>query len=419
MKILINLTVIGVFLVAASSLSVARTAAAPRPEDISKELEYIDGVVRKGISDGDMEVLARAHRTMANLDIAVESLDSPREKILFSLAIAYNYINLCPTATVLQLSESTNPTGFTFDCVERVDFYFNRSIKYAESVDKLSNTAMADISFIIGIGYDRLKANLTGIARDGTRRFYDLARSYINKSVGLGPTFDGAGNILARFDNDKYLTAPVIDDSQYNELHRLLYMNRALPSTFIEKNASGVIVPPAGQGVTADENTFVDYQWRFSVKKPDNSWQFVIQKSTSSFHITVKKDSQDQAGSGLNIVCRALNETEMNLTPEALISRSVSLLESAGYEIKSRRDITHNGVKAQEIISIHQYQNLIVKPPSDEKDKQQSEPLVSKQYMIIAVSNGVEYIISFNSLESEYARIFPEYKLISNTVTMF
>jgi hypothetical protein len=419
MKSLRVITAIFLLTAAAASLSAAQNT---RPEDISKELEYVNGIVLKGIADGDMEQLALAHRTMSNLAISIDSLPGVREKILFSMAIAYNYVNLCPTATVLQLSESTNPTGFSFDCVERTEYFFNRAINSAEGAKILSATAMADISFLVGIGYDRLKANLSGIAPGETRKFFDLAVLHIKKSVDLGSSFDGAKTVLKRYDNEKYLTAPAIDDSQYTDLHRLLYLNLAIPDPFSEKNAAA---QDTGSNsfpqLTADENTYIDYQWRFTVKKPDTSWQFSIRKSVSSFYITVKKKNPDElGGSGLNIVCRALSESDAALSPEALISKSIEILKGAGYEIKSQKYIVQNGVNAQELITVHQYQNLISKPPADAQDKQAKQvPLVSKQYMIIAVSNGIEYIISFNSLDADYAGIFPEYKLIANSVAVF
>ena len=39
--------------------------------------------------------------------------------------------------------------------------------------------------------------------------------------------------------------------------------------------------------------------------------------------------------------------------------------------------------------------------------------------MIIAVLNNIEYIISFSSLEADYSKVFAEYRMIANTVSIF
>ncbi len=392
-----------------------------RAEDISKEFEYVASVITKGISDGDMEKLTQAHRTMSNLELAVASLEKPEDRVLFSLAAAYNYVNLCPTAIVLSLSSTTNPTGFTFDCVDSADALFNKGRSYAEESKTLSKTAMADISFLIGAGYDRLKTVLSSLNVD-TTRFRDLALSYFSKSSELETGFDGVKGIVKKLSDNKYLTKPIIDEEQYNDLHRLLYIDRALPQPSFRSESSDNTTPPPASGRAADENYFIDYQWRFSVKKPGKDWQFTVRKATNSMYLAIrKKDLTALEGSGLNIVCRATTGVEAQEPPEKLIDHSIHLLKEAGYDIKSQKQISHNGIPALEIISIHQYQELIQKtPPADgEKPAEATVKLVSKQYMIIAVSNGIEYIISFNSLEDEYARIFPEYRMIANTVNMF
>jgi len=56
---------------------------------------------------------------------------------------------------------------------------------------------MADISFLVGIGYDRLKSNLASLNVD-TKKFYDLALSYVKKSDELGAGFDGVRVVLNR-----------------------------------------------------------------------------------------------------------------------------------------------------------------------------------------------------------------------------
>jgi len=416
-KILISLILIILIL----CRQVSAYAQTVRAEDISKEFEYISSVISKGISDGDMEKLTQAHRTMSNLELAVASLEKPEDRILFSLAAAYNYVDLCPTAIVLSLSSTTNPTGFTFDCVDRADALFNKGRAYAEESKNLSKATMADISFLIGVGYDRLKATLSSLNVD-TKRFHDLELSFFSKAAELGPGFDGVKGIVKKLSDNKYRTKPVIDDAQYNDLHRLLYLDRALPQPALGASSGEFATSTVSSPRASDENYFIDYQWRFSVKKPNNDWQFTIRKASNSMYLTIrKKDLTALEGSGLNIVCRAITEAESQSPPDKLIEHSIRLLKEAGYEIKSQKQISHNGLPAQEIISIHQYQELIQKtPPAAGEKKPDSAPkLVSKQYMIIAVSNGIEYIISFNSLEEEYARIFPEYRMIANTVNMF
>jgi len=223
------------FIPASALTSRAQTA---HTEDISKEFEYVESVIQKGVSDGDMQKLAQAHVTMSNLELAVSSLDKPEDKALFSLAAAYDYVELCPTAIVLSLSSASNPTGFSFDCQERAEYYFNRSLSYAQNAKTLSKGEMADISFLVGIGYDRLKSNLASLNVD-TKKFYDLALSYVKKSDELGAGFDGVRVVLNRLAGDgEYKTKQVIDDDQYNDLHRMLYYSRSLPQPAVEAGES-------------------------------------------------------------------------------------------------------------------------------------------------------------------------------------
>jgi hypothetical protein len=403
--------------------SAAARAQAVRSEDISKEFEYVEGVIRKGATDGDREMLARAHRAMSNLDVAIASLEKPEDRILFTLASAYNYVELCPAAVSLSLSAPANATGFTFDCVERAEFYFNKARSIAENSKTLSVSSVADVSFLIGIGYDRLKANLAGMNVD-TKRFRDLSLVYVRKSVELGAGFDGVKAILKRMPGEEYNTKQVIDGAQFNDLMRMLYSDHALPQQSAEDAAAAATdTAVINTARLSDDNSYIDYQWRFSVRKPDRTWQFAIRKSSTTFYLTIKKkDPAQLEGSGLNIVCRSLTETEAQLPQDKLIAKSLDLLKQAGYEIKSQKAISHNGVPAQEIITVHQYQELVQKAPpapGEQKPPDTGQKLISKQYMIIAVSNNIEYIISFNSLEENYAVIFPEYKTITNSVTMF
>jgi len=386
----------------------------PSPEDVSKELDYIAGTIDKGISDGNMALLSKAHRTLSNLELSIKRLENDKEKVLFTISQAYDYINLCPTSIVLQLSETTNPTGFSFDCIERTEYFFQRAIWYAQSVD-MNKTTVADISFLIGIGYDQMKSNLATLSEENTKRFHGLAMYHVKKAIEIGTGFDGAKTILKRMEDEEYKTKPVITREQYLDLHRLLYLNRVLPKPFFLSGSSQEEIEQSSKEPRDDKNLFIDYQWRFSAEKPGENWQFVIRKSPLSLHLSIlQKDPNERIGSGLNIVCRVLPDADRKLVPEALIKRSVEMLKEAGYNIQSQKTITHSGIPSQEIISVHKYKNLVQK-----KQGQDAENIVSKQYMIITVANGIEYVISFNSLEIDYSRIFPDYKKIAASVSIF
>ncbi len=398
-----------------------------KSQDVSKELDYIAGLVKKGASDGDMELIVKSYRTMSNLEIAVDGLQSKKDSALFFLAMGYNFVNICPTAIVLQLSETTNPTGFNFDCIERTKYYFDKAIKIASSENVFTPADRADIYFIVGIGYDRLKFNLANISKINSDKSYEKALNYLGKAAELGAGFEGIKTIMKRAEDDAYYKKPLIDDQQYNALNRMLYIDRALPQPEHEPAATkeddtADSTPPIAAPSTKDENLYIDYQWRFMVKKPDDTWSFESRKAQATMRLTIqKKDTSSVAGSGLNIICRTLTDAEAKSNIEQLTSKSIDLLKAAGYDIKSQKMISFNGMQAQEIISTHQYQNLIQKAPlsQEKKDAEPPQNIISKQYMIIAVANNIQYIVSFNSLDSEYARIFPEYKMIANSVSFF
>jgi hypothetical protein len=408
---------LGVFASAAARAQAARSA---RPEDVSREFEYVESIIRKGVSDGDAEMLTRAHRTISNLELAIDSIEKPEDRILFMLAAGYDYVEMCPTATALSLTNAANPTGFAFNCVEQAEYYFNKAKSAAENQNGFSPATIGDVTFLIGIGYDRMKYKMAGLGVE-TKHFFDLEKTCLRKAAELGTGFDGVRAMLGLLSGDEYQTKQVMDDDKYAELRRMLYLSHALPQPAEDAStaaATSTITPLPDM----DENSYIDYQWRFSVRKPDKTWQFAIRKSSNSFHLTVrKKNPADLEGSGLNIVCRALTEPEAQMPRDQLIGRSIELLKEAGYDIKSQMAVTHNGVPAQEIISAHQYNELIQKtaPESGQQPAGAAAKLVSKQYMIIAVLNNIEYIISFSSLEADYSKVFVEYRMIANTVNIF
>jgi hypothetical protein len=410
---------VAVCLALALAFSASAGAQVPRAEDVAREIEYVNNIAIKGTSEGDMESIARAHRAFANLEMVVKTIPNAKDRVLFLVAIAYSYIDVCPVSAALQLSSSTNPAGFSFDCVERVDYYFNAAIRAAEKAEGLSGSAMADISFLIGVGYDRLRGNMRGISEESAERFEKMALRHFRKSVELGPGFDGVRDILSAYEKGEVKS--VVSNEKFRELHRLLYIDRALPQPAYQPGGGGNPLAPSATEAAADENLYIDYHWRFSARKPDASWRYSVRKSQSSLHLAIEKSPPDPgSGSGLNIVCRSLSASSASLSVEAHIENSVQMLMSAGYNIVSRKPITHQGLAAQEIISTHEYSNIIktAAPGGSGPDSQPSK-LVSKQYMTIVISNGIEYIISFNSLEPDFAKIFPEYKMIANTVTMF
>ncbi|HOY64963.1 MAG TPA: hypothetical protein PK745_17485, partial [bacterium] len=86
-------------------------AQVPRSEDVAREIEYVNGIALKGTADGNMETIARAHRAFANLEMVVKTVPNAKDRVLFLVAIAYSYIDICPVSAALQLSSATNPSG--------------------------------------------------------------------------------------------------------------------------------------------------------------------------------------------------------------------------------------------------------------------------------------------------------------------
>ncbi len=187
-----------------------------------------------------------------------------------------------------------------------------------------------------------------------------------------------------------------------------------------------VEAPTAGQNAIkpfSDEDAYVDYRWRFMVRRPDDSWTFRAAPAINrhDFQLTiVKTQKTEQTGSGLNIVCHTLDAEETLIPLSTLVDKSTSLLKKAGYELVSDKQVSIKGVVARELILTHRYNELI---PAKDKVQNQlvptGEKLVSRLYMLTAVSNGIHYIITFSSLEQDYSRIQGIYTAIAATIEFF
>lgn len=392
-------------------------------EQISNELEFVEIILDKGIVDGDIDKLVESHRILSNLGVTLKDLNDFNKRALFTLAIGYAYVRMCPSAFFFQLSSPDNPTGFTINCVEKSMEYFTNATQFAD--DKLDKTAAADTYFFAGIGIDRLKSNMSGVPGVNTDGFLKEAKENIRKAVEMGPSFEGAATILRRFDRREYIKSPVVDDKRFHELRRMLVLDETLPepAVFHEATAENMMDVPDTPAVVEDD-TYMDYRWRFSIRRPDGTWKFTSRKDDNSLHLLIKKKkSGEQKGSGLNIICNSLENESSTLTLEQLVDKSITLLEQAGYNVDSKKITKLARLPAYEVVLTHKYNELIpvesIMTETTAPGAVSSKSLASRQYMIVILSSGIQYTISFSSLDNEYAGIFVMYHNIVNTVKIF
>lgn len=414
--------------------------AAGISDAISGELEYASSVISAGTRTGDPEKLSEAHRILSNLELSLKDVPSDKERVTFVLALGFSYVDMCPSAFFLQLTKPGNKSGFTINCVEKSLKYFDDAVKLAQN--KLTGAGKADACFIAGIGTDRLKANMSSAPGVDTEKFYDKALEYFNCAASGGTTIEGVATILKRLSRADYLKMPVVDDARYDDVRRTLSLGAsAFPTPEIEKDSaspdkpvtvkvekkpkkSAAVEPvetPAVEERSIDENTYLDYKWRFLIRRPSDDWKFVSGENGQSFQLYVMmKNSMEQTGSGISVICSSIEGGDYSL--EQVVDRSVGLLQQAGYTLKSKNKATVSNMPAYAVVSEHRYNDLI---PSESVMQPgmgsipSSDSLVSIQDMKIITANGIQYIISFSSLEKDYTRASELYGDIIKTLEIF
>jgi len=369
-----------------------------------------------------MQGIAESHRILSNLLVNLKQLGDSEQQARFTAAVGYEYVKMCPAVYFLQLFKPDNPTRFTIDCVGKSQELFSAAVGIAGK--SMKGAPAADIYFIAGIGMDRLKANMSNVPGANLDGFLKRAREYVGKAASQGTSFGGVETILARLDKDEYRKTPVVDDSKFRDLSRTLILGNIVP--VIDADTAEMKSVPESSKITpdvADENTYLDYKWRFSIRRPDETWMFVSERAGTALHLSIKKkNSSDQRGSGLNLICSPLKPEDSGAPLNKIVEKSVELLKSAGYSDLEGKNVSFSGIPAYELKSAHKYNELI--PSEDTMEEamltgDSSTNMASRQYMIIAIANGMQYILSFSSLDTEYPRIFPIYRAIAETFSVF
>lgn len=390
-------------------------------EDISREFEYIDGLVSQGAETGHLVLFDKAHRTLANLSVTAQKLEDPTDKTLVYLSAGYFYVRMCEVLPMLQLSTTTNPEGYAIDCVAESEKQFQLALDTAET--ELVNTALADTHFYMGLGYDAMRGYLAKIPGSDTEKLYAKAREHIARAAEMGTSFPGSKNVLARFpaagpQSDR----PAVQHDTFLQIHRMFYMDRMFPRT-PELN-DGVEVSPVKVLNQNEKQIYMDYRWRFSIQKPDDSWSFATSTTKTDLRLSIFQAPEvSGARPALTLVAHNLTDSEQGQTLSDLVQKSTSLLTQAGYVIESRKeDLQYQGHSAAEIVLTYSYADLGVK----NSDADNAEPgdaaqagLDTKHYMFIVLANNIEYIISFSTLRKDYGKHFPDMKMIANTFTPF
>ena len=398
-------------------------AAAVRPapalglaEDISREFDYIDGLVNQGRDTGHLVLFDKAHRTLANLGVTAQKLDTPTDETLVYLSIAYFYVRMCEVLPMLQLSTTTNPEGYNIDCVAESGQYFKKALDAAEA--GLVNSAFADTHFYVGLGYDALSGYLAEIPGSDTAALFNKAREHIARAAELGTSFPGAKTVLAQFPASGSVSdRPIIDRNTFLQIHRMFYMDRMFPQT--PGFSTSMESAPVKQLPENEKQMYMDYRWRFSIQKPDDSWDFATSTTKTNLKLTAfQKPGAATLRPSLTLVAHLLTDQDQNLTLSDLVKKSTDLLTSAGYVVESRKDdIKYHDFSASEIVLTYSYADLGIKP--EENSGEQTSSLDTKHYMFIVLANGIEYILSFTTLRKDYPAQFPDLKMIANTFTPF
>lgn len=380
---------------------------------VTKELEYVHGIIEDGITLGEPENFALAHRVMGNLSVTLENMENIHRRTMFTMAVAFNYVRMCPHSF---MQEADVETAFTVDCTKEALKYINESAELAR--ERLDRQSAADAYFVAGVGLDRLKTNLNDIPGADTREYYFMARDFFLKAGDMNTGFGGISRIIGKYNMAESKTSAVVTEEQFDELFRMLIYRDPQPKAVKEARASAGGM--AEESVSArseiiDDNTFINYKWRFSISRPDDTWKFVVRKGSNSLHVNLRRKGKlEQKGSGLNIICRTLKPEDADAPLGELVAKSEKLLEQAGYEINSKQQFDFNGLQAYKIISQMEYSDLVASEQGSGGGQ-----LVSQQYMLVTKSNGIQYIISFTGLKDEYPRLFTRYQSMVNTAKFF
>ncbi len=393
-------------------------AAAPSVRQVSKELEFAKGIIEDGITLGKPENFARAHRVLGNLGVTIENIDDIHKRTLFTLAIGYNYVRMCPYSFLQQTGDSS---ALIVNCTDEAVSFFNRAITLAQQ--RLEKQSIADTFFLVGVGLDRLKANLNDIPGVSAEEYYWMARKNFMQAYELNTGFGGIGKMLEKYNRPKAKSEAVVSQRQFSELYRMLIFKDTRPGAKSRPTSgNGAADEPEEviENAVVEDDTYINYKWRFSIRRPDDTWKFVVRKGRNSLQVSVrKKDETALKGSGLNVVCRTLSPSGASSALGELIAGSEKLLEQAGYKINSKQQFDFNGLQAYKIISEHKYNDLIQNGGTNSAKSGADKQLVSQQYMIITKSNGIQYIISFTGLKDEYPRLFSQYQAMANTAKFF
>lgn len=373
--------------------------------NVEKELQYVDALVERGAEAGDMGLLQKAHRTLANLEVTAKEIDRPAALAAVQLATAFFYVRMSESVLLLSLSKTTNPGGFRIDPLRESEHFFHVALETARGSGDAKLTA--DTYFFVGLGYDFLRTRLQNFPGANPRDLYEKARAHMEKSAEIGTSFPGSYAIVRRI----YRIPPespenVLDENQFIELHTLLYLQASIP------RVGPLVDKTEAQPLEKDENVFIDYKWRFSVKRVDTSWEFHPAVTKTSLKLLIQRAAgKPRAGSGVQITARPLGETLRGKSAEEVVKQSISLLTSAGYKVDEQKRILFKGRSAYEVRLTHEASPMEGGPGDSS--------LKSRQYMLIMVSSGIQYILSFNAMADEYDAIHPDLMEIVNSFTPF
>lgn len=207
----------------------------------------------------------------------------------------------------------------------------------------------------------------------------------------------------------------------------MFYFDRMFPQT--PDLDDGVTVSPVKILPQNEKQMYMDYRWRFSIQKPDDSWEFASSTTRTNLKLTILQNPKAaDVRPSLTLVAHELTDEDKAQSLASLVQRSTQLLTDAGYVIESRKDdAQYQGFPASEIVLTYSYADLGVKnAPADENvpapeanAKPETAALDTKHYMFIVMANDIEYILSFSTLRKDYAKYFPDLKMIANTFTPF
>lgn len=389
----------------------APASSAALMDDIVKELEYSGALIQLGAENGDVNQYAAAHRALANLAVTSGRLENPRDHVLTLLAISYFYVRMCGDLPPLQLSKAANPGGLSIDCAALAGEYMKRATDVADK--RLPAPGAADAHFFAGLGYDALRGYMSGVKSRDTAPFHRKALEQMKKAVELGASFDGAKAVLARLAASQPSSrSSIVSRETFEQAHQSMYMNRVLTLPPTLKYLSG---EPQN---TDPENTYVSYRWRFSIVKPGADWEFSGADSKSNFKLTIRQKPAKPIGKpALTLVAHELTPAETGVSVKQLVDSSVQLLTQAGYSVESQSEAEFKGNPAYEVVLASQYKDINVKDGAANSGT--SPSLITKHYMFVALSGGIEYILSFNTLLEDYAKVFPDMRIIANTLELF